>query len=179
MKEIDLSISKWQCRFFTWLVIRSSVFWANRSFFAKNEWIMIRWAICSKKERFTHLLILGKQPERVTHIAHFWWATWVISLHCSLKKREWANRCFLKSLQTMYKKTYQKYDLSQIFWANHSFFVSERANERFAQKNKRFPHSLDYHEQPERTVHSRSFDLSDLSEWANSQPWFLICENFM
>ena len=65
------------------LGICSSVFWANRSFFVK------KWA----NERFTHSLSFGEEPERCrfVHIAHFWWATWVVCSHHSLKKREWVN----------------------------------------------------------------------------------------
>ena len=40
---------------------------------------------------------------------------------------------------------------------NHSFFVSERVNERFAQKNKQFAHALFYHERPEQIPHGYSF----------------------
>ena len=51
------------------------------------------WAICSKKnEPFAHSLIFVERPERSVHIAHFWWATWAIRSHRSLKKRECANR---------------------------------------------------------------------------------------
>ena len=32
---------------------------------------MSEWAICSKNERFAHLLISGDQPERYAHIDHF------------------------------------------------------------------------------------------------------------
>ena len=80
--------------FITELGLRSSVFWANRSFFAQkwaNEWF------AQKNERFTHSLIFGERPERFAHncsfplsdlseslmVAHFWWATWAIRSHCS------------------------------------------------------------------------------------------------
>ena len=46
------------------LGIRSSVFWANHSFFAK-KWV--------KNEQISNLLtplIFGEQPELFTHIAH-------------------------------------------------------------------------------------------------------------
>ena len=39
-------------------------------------------------------LFFGEQPEQFAHIAHFWWATWAIRSHPSLKMREWANRSF-------------------------------------------------------------------------------------
>ena len=59
---------------FSGLGIRSSVFWANRSFFCeKNN----EWEIRSKKRA-------------ICSFAHFWCATWVIRSHLSLKKREWA-----------------------------------------------------------------------------------------
>ena len=67
----------------TGLGIRSSVFRANRSFFAQkgaNE------RFAQKNERFTHLLIFSERPERFAHkcsfplrdvseslmVAHFW-----------------------------------------------------------------------------------------------------------
>ena len=95
---------------------------------------------------------------------------------------------------------YQKYDFSQILLTNHSFFVSERENEQFTQRNERFNFSLIYHERPERIAHSCSIVMRGLSDshtvahlswaiwancaqsliwyerserWANSQPWFI------
>ena len=47
-------------------------------------------------------LIFGERPERFAHCAHFWWATWAIHSHRSLKKREWANRSGFLNLQKMY-----------------------------------------------------------------------------
>ena len=58
-----------------------------------KKWVNERFA---KKERFTHLLIFGEWHELFAHIVHFWWATWAICAQRSLKKREWANRSFLK-----------------------------------------------------------------------------------
>ena len=55
---------------------------------------MSKWAICSKKQLFTHSLIFGERPEWFAHDAHFWWATGTICSHCSPKKREWANHSF-------------------------------------------------------------------------------------
>ena len=57
------------CRTFAGLGIRSSVFWANCSFFAKkwaNEWF------AQSNERFAHSLIFGEGPEQ-----------WAICSHCS------------------------------------------------------------------------------------------------
>ena len=51
---------------------------------------------------------------------------------------------------------------SSVFWANRSFFAQKWANERFAQKNKRFTTSLTFIEWPERFAHDRSFLVSDL-----------------
>ena len=39
----------------------------------------------------------------------------------------------------------------------------------FAQKNERFAHLLIFGERPERIAHSRSIDLSEMSEWANER----------
>ena len=78
------------------------------------------------------------------------------------------------SFQKKYNKRIQKYDFSQKKLSKSLVFVSERANERFAKKNKWFAQSL-------------SFVLSDLSEsltvahliwaiWANEQmsEWAMI-----
>ena len=51
------------------LGIPSSVFWANRSFFAKNEQIF------DLLKKTSDSLIFGERPERFAHITHFWWAT--------------------------------------------------------------------------------------------------------
>ena len=47
--------------------------------------------------------------------------------------------------------------------ASRSFFVSKRANERFAKKKRAICHLLFYHEHPERIAHSHSFVMSNLS----------------
>ena len=90
-------------------------------------------------------------------VAHFWWATWAIRLHRSLKKREWANRsCFFLNVQ----KTYQKYDFSQIFLSElliRSFIMSDLSK------------SLFWHEKLER------FAYMSWAIWANhsqSLIWF-------
>ena len=131
----------------------------------------------------------------IRSFAHFLWATWAIHSHCSLKKKEWENRSFLKkNLQ----KNVPKNSILVSFLVNCSFFVSKRANEQFAHKTRdsligsfimsdlskslTVPHlswatwairsqSLICPERSEQIAHSCSFDLSDLSKWANSQPW--------
>ena len=75
----------------------------------------------------------------------------------------------------------------KFFWANHSFFVSKRANERFALKNEQFAHSVIYHEWPEPIAHSRSIFMSDLGDlltvahwswviWANRSQLLILSE---
>ena len=115
-----------------------------------------------------------ERPERIAHIAHFWWETWVICSHRSIKKREWANRSLKKekNLQKMYKKI-RFYHFSQIF-------LRESLIRSFIMSN------LICHELPEQFAHCRSFDMRDLSDlltvahlswaiWANcsqSLIWF-------
>ena len=53
---------------------------------------------------------------------------------------------------------------SSVFWANCSFFAQNWANERFAQKNEQFTHSLTFGERPEQIAHGHSFLVSDLSD---------------
>ena len=80
---------------FSGLGICSSVFWANQSFFAKNELIMSKWAICSKKpaiHSFAHFLVSDLSKSLM--VIHFWWANWVICSHHSLKKKEGTNHSF-------------------------------------------------------------------------------------
>ena len=100
-------------------------------------------------------LIFGERPERFAHTAHFWWATWAIHSHSSLRKREWANCSFLKKLKLQYYTN---------FFSKSLVFVSERGNEWFARRNELFTHLLIYLEWPEQIAHSCSFVMSDLSK---------------
>ena len=92
---------------FPGLGIRSSVFWANRSFFAKK---MSEWAIRSKKSNSLDRSFLVSDLSKSLMVAHLSWATW-------------ASRSQL------------------LICPERSEWIS----------------------------HSRSFDLSDLSKWANEQ----------
>ena len=141
--------------------------------------------------------------------AHFWWAPCAICSHRSflvsdlsnlltslIKKRDWLNCSF--------KKNTQKNTILVNFFVRIAHFL--RAKDwkeqisNLLRKNKRFAHSLNYHEwawvncslliicheRPERFTPSRSFDMSDLSDlltvahlswaiWANhsqSLIWF-------
>ena len=64
-------------------------------------------------------------------------------------------------------------NLVQFFEQIARFFLSNKVNERFAQKNERFDHSLIYHKQPEQIAQSHSFVMSDLSEFAHSRSFVL------
>ena len=88
-----------QQRVFSELGICSSVFWANRSLFAK-KWANERFA--QKNERFAHgrsflvsdlseSLIFGEWPERFAHIANFWWAIWANRSVAHLIWAKWVN----------------------------------------------------------------------------------------
>ena len=134
------------------------------------------------------LVLSNKKMSDSLMVALFWWATWAICSHrsflvsdlseslTSLIKKEG-----MSELLVFKQKTYKKYDFSHIFWANCSFFVSKRVNERFAQKKRAirsFAHlswatwatwvnrsrSLICHGGPERFAHSCSFVLGDLSK---------------
>ena len=106
--------------------------------------------------------------------------------------------CFLVWLKAKSEEKLPGLEIpSSFFWANHKLFERKRANEWFAQKKQWFAHLLIYLEWPEQIAHShsfvlsplsdsltvghlswaiwaiahsRSFNLGDLSEWANSQP---------
>ena len=122
-------------------------------------WAM--WANCSWP------LIFVERPERFTHIAHFWWATWAIHSHCSFsvsnlsdsltsltKKRgneQFAH--FLNKKNRIYNILKNKIldFLAKIFWANHSFahfLWATWANRSW---------SLIFGEQPERFAHIAHF----------------------
>ena len=138
------------------LGIRSLVFWANHSFFVKNE----QMSNSLKKTSNSHILV--SEPERIAKgrsfyliklltVAHFWWATWAISsqlLFCH------------EHLSDLLTSLFKKEGMSESL----IFFAQKWANKRFAQKNERFTHSLIFDERPEWFAHDRSFPLSDLSE---------------
>ena len=89
------------------LGIRSMVFWANRSFFAK------KWANEQFAEKTSNLLIHSFLVSNLSDwlmVAHFWWATWAIRSQSSPKKREWANRSFFLT-NLAYIKHSKKWDL--------------------------------------------------------------------
>ena len=135
----------------TRLGIRSSVFRANHSFFVQ-KWTNERFA--QKNER----------PERFTHIAH--------------PKR--GNERFAHFLN---KKTYIKHTKKQDFRFLRQIFLSESLIRSFPLSDSlTVAHflwatwvicswSLICLERSERIAQSRSFDLIEMSEWANSQPW--------
>ena len=86
-------------------------------------------------------------------VTHFWWATWAICSHHSLKKRKWANHSFFsKNLQ-------KKNILVKFCWAN-SFFCELKSKWAICSEKK--SNLLIYHEQPEQIAHSHSFFISDL-----------------
>ena len=114
------------------LGIHSSVFWVNRSFFCKKlaniEWMSN--PLTKTSDSLIRSFLLSNLSESLM-VAHFLWATRAICSHRALKKREWANRSFKKKLS----KSVPKYNCSQKMLIKFSFFVNERANEWFAQKN--------------------------------------------
>ena len=157
--------------------------WANKRFVKKNK-------------QFAHSLICSFLVSDLSEsllVAHFWWATWAICSHCSFLVSDLSNsltsllkkEVMCKSLvfYLNVQKTYQKiwfYNFSQIFWANRSF--AHLSWETWANRSQ----SLIFQKQPEQFAHSRSFDMSDLSDsltvahlswviWANrsqSLIWF-------
>ena len=107
------------------------------------HWFSEKIAYCLRKnEQMSNSL----KKNTIRSFAHFWWATWVICSHRSLKKGGMSESLIFFFVQ----KTYQK------IWFKSPFFG-------------RVAHSLIYHERPERIAHGRSFYLSDLSEWAHER----------
>ena len=103
---------------------------------------MSKWAICSKSERFTHLLISSERPERIAHrrsfvlrdlsdslmVVHFLWATWAIRSRLLI--------CLEQSEQIAHSRSFDLSKMSK--WEMSEWAMSEWA----------------------------------MSEWVNSQPWF-------
>ena len=97
--------------FFPGLGIRSSVFWVNR-------WVFL----------WKNLKKFGERPERFSHIALFWRATWELT---SLIKKEGTRESFVVFLLFTYKKCTKKYNFRQIFLSEliiHSFVMSDLSN---------------------------------------------------
>ena len=137
-------------------------------------------------------LIFGEQPEQFAHIAHCWWATWAICSHCSLIKEGMSKSLIFFNLQKKYRKRTKKYNSSQTCLSELLVFC-ERKTDLLKKKSDSLIcsfimsdlsesltvthlswanwviHSqwLICPEQSERIAHNCSFDLSDLSEWAN------------
>ena len=116
-------------------------------------------------------------------IAHSFWATWANpsqSLICPQQFAHFAQKEWVRFFVFLnFQKTLKKRTNIRFFWVNHSFFVSERKNEQFAKKlsdslicSERLEQSLTFahlSEWLEQFAHSRSFVLSNLSEWAWSK----------
>ena len=121
-------------------------------------------------------------------VTHFWWATWAICSHHSLKKRKWVNHSFFsKNLQKCTKKHFSKILLSEslVFCEQNSKWAicsEKRSNFLICSfimsdlsKLLTFAHLswatwgihsrlLFWHERPEQFAHSHSFVLIDLSQ---------------
>ena len=113
-------------------------------------------------------------------VAHFWRATWAICSH----------RSFLVSdLSDLLTSLIKKGGVSELLVSFKTFFLRIArflwAKERMSdllKKTSSLAHlswanrsqAFICDEQPKRFAHSRSFDLSDLSKWANSQPCKMV-----
>ena len=93
--------------------------WAIRSF-AHFWWET--WALCSQ------LLIPTEQPERIVHRRSF-----DLSDSLTVLRRNGRILCLLKTSKKTVKNV-PKYDFFEFFWANCSFIVSKKINERLLKK---------------------------------------------
>ena len=134
---------------------------------------MSEWAICSKKERFTHSFIFGEQPERITHGRSFL-VTKMRDLLTSLifgerpeqfphiTHQKWGNEpiaiFFFLSLYKTNKKKYLRFFFAKCFWANLPF--AHLSWGTWANCSQSFI----CHDWPERFAHGRSFFLSYLND---------------
>ena len=158
------------------LGICSSVFWANRSFFAK-KWADEGFAL--KNEQLAHLLIFCERPERFAHGRSFLVSNLSNSL-TSLVKKEGMSKSLgvFFNVQNTYKKIWMNESLVLTFlWVKER--LSDLLNRSFIMRDLRawltVAHlswatwaicswSLFWYERPERFAHSCSFVLSDLSK---------------
>ena len=116
---------------FAGLGIRSSIFWANRSFFVKCGWVNEQFA--QKNEQFAHWLIFGEQPERFAHGRSFLVSdlsdllirSFLVSNLSDLLIRSFLVSDLIDLLTSLikkrgndwtYKKRTKKYDCSQVFF---------------------------------------------------------------
>ena len=116
--------------------------------------------------------------------AHFWWVTWANRLRLlifgerpeQIARFLWANDQFAKKTSDLLIRSFIMSTLSESL----TLLVAHLSWETWAIRSR----LLICHERPERFTHSRSFvlgnlsespshsfELSDLSEYANSQPW--------
>ena len=174
------------------LGIRSLVFWANHSFFVKNE----QMSNSLKKMSNSHILV--SEPERIAQghsflvsnliklltVAHFWWATWAIrsqSLFChehlsdlltSLLKKEGMSESLIFSKLI---KNVQKIQFNSNLFERITRFDEQKSKWAICLKKKWFAlflwatwangsWSIFCHEWPEWFAHGRSFVLSNLSD---------------
>ena len=100
-------------------------------------------------------------------IAHAFWATWAKpEQFAHFAQKEWANlMLFLKKTAKKLEKL-QKYDFLE--WIAHFLWANEKISD-LLKKTERFAHLLICPKRPEWIAHIRSFDLSNLSEWANER----------
>ena len=120
--------------------------WAIRSF-AHFWWET--WALRSR------LLIPTEQPEQIVHRRSF-----DLSDSLTVLRRNERIFCLLKTSKKTVKNV-PKYDFFEFFWANCSFFVSKKINERLLKKPS---NSLICPEQPQQIAHISSYVMSDLSD---------------
>ena len=140
--------------------------------------MMSKWTICSEKT--SDWLIFSERPEPFAHSRSFVMSGLSDSLTSLFKKEGMSESLRIFKLTKKCTKNMILFN----FFSKSLVFVSKRAIERFAKKNKQFAHLLFYHEwpeqiahswaifsqllicheQPEQFPHSCSFVLSDLSK---------------
>ena len=104
------------CWLFSWVGNLLIGFLSELLVFCK---IMSKWAICSKNDRFTHLIILVSNSLMVSH---FWWSTWAIRSHHSFLVSNLSDLLTLlikkegmSKLHVFLKKRIRIYNFSHIF----------------------------------------------------------------
>ena len=102
-----------------------SFFWGNHRFahfFAKTQWFPQKTNEKIPSPGIPSFLVSDLNESFM--VTHFWWETWAICSHHSLKKRKWANHSFFQ--KTYKKRTHEKH-FSQILLSKLLVFCDQKS----------------------------------------------------
>ena len=125
-------------------------------------------------EKMSKWVIRSKMSNSL--VTHFWWVTWAIRSHHSFLVSDLSDSLTKRGNERIVHFLNNKNILkimildffAKPFWVNCSFAHLTWATWAIPSR------SLICLERSEGIAYSRSFDLSEMSKWANSQPWLLV-----